>query len=314
MDTLKPRKDLKMAVVNVIEAEMTETKRKTLRIYIIKDKDMKKVSKFVKRTTMANPDLYDYFSYVCFRDKKGKYAFKKLSEDQLKAAKKIKARDVDPMIEMNLQRGKYIAKVKEMKPWLGVLLYILYTTIMSSNNYVSQGLIQTAPTMNVWQISFARGAIAFIMMMLKINTNAKKELWDVWRKIETAAIPFLIFRCFQAGASLFIMFVCVQYFPVSTVGIVCCLAHPLTMLLAWVFLDEDVTKEDMLSIFVVFCAVCAIILGAKDEAQAHMRTNGWLVFLLLLQPVLIAVGSIAVKQLGTVSKSIAIEALCSTYQ
>ena len=63
--------------------------------------------------------------------------------------------------------------------------------------------------MSVWQISFARGAIAFIMMMLKINTNAKKELWDVWRKIETHAIPFLIFRCFQAGASLFIMFVCV---------------------------------------------------------------------------------------------------------
>ena len=59
MDTLKPRKDLKMAVVNVIEAEMTETKRKTLRIYIIKDKDMRKVSKFFKRTTMANPDLYD---------------------------------------------------------------------------------------------------------------------------------------------------------------------------------------------------------------------------------------------------------------
>ena len=70
-----------MAVVNVIEAEMTETKKKTLRIFIIKDKDMKEVSKFARRVVNKNPELYDYFSYVCFRDKKGKYLFKRLTED-----------------------------------------------------------------------------------------------------------------------------------------------------------------------------------------------------------------------------------------
>ena len=62
-----------MAVVNVIEAEMTITKKGNLRIFIIKDNKLKEVSKYVKTKALANPDLYDYYSYVCFRDEKGKY-------------------------------------------------------------------------------------------------------------------------------------------------------------------------------------------------------------------------------------------------
>ena len=64
---------------------------------------------------------------------------------------------------------------------------------------------------------------------------------------------------------MFIMFVCIKNFPVSTVGIVCCLAHPITMILAYVFLDDDVTWQDVLSLFIVFAAVTIIMLGASGE-------------------------------------------------
>ena len=40
--------DLKMVVVNVIEAEVTITPKGNLRIFIIKDKKMKEVSRYVR--------------------------------------------------------------------------------------------------------------------------------------------------------------------------------------------------------------------------------------------------------------------------
>ena len=73
--------DLKMVVVNVIEAEVTVTSKGNLRIFIIKDKKMKEVSKYVRKKSLTNPLLYDYFSYVCFRDDKGNYSFMQLTED-----------------------------------------------------------------------------------------------------------------------------------------------------------------------------------------------------------------------------------------
>ena len=125
---------------------------------------------------------------------------------------------------MNTKRHAYIEKAKNMKPWLGLTLYLLYTVIMTTNNYVSKAIFVLNPNVNVFQLSFARGCIAFLMMMVKVNIRAKKELWDAFKRIETSKLPFLAFRCFQGGACLFIMFMAIKYFPVSTVSIVCVLA------------------------------------------------------------------------------------------
>ena len=171
----------------------------------------------------------------------------------------------------------------------------MYTVTMASNNYVSKALFEINPTVNVWQLAFPRGAIAFLMMMLKVNTKAKEELWDACDSIDRKLLPFLIFRCFQGGASLFIMFVCIKYFPVSTVGIVCCLAHPITMVLAYVFLEDIVTWQDVLSLIVVFIAVTVIMLGAAGEEADTIKKDVWVTVGLISQPILIAVGTISVK-------------------
>ena len=43
---------------------------------------MKEVSKYIQKViTGANKDYYDYFSYICFRDLKGKYSFMQLSDE-----------------------------------------------------------------------------------------------------------------------------------------------------------------------------------------------------------------------------------------
>ena len=82
MEKLRPRKDLKMVVINVIEAEVVVTPKGNLQIFIIKDKKMKNVSKYVQSIVKGvNKDYYDYFSYVCFRDMKNKYSFMQLSDE-----------------------------------------------------------------------------------------------------------------------------------------------------------------------------------------------------------------------------------------
>ena len=83
-----------------------------------------------------------------------------------------------------------------MNPLLGVTLYLLYTVAMASNNYVSKGLFEANPTVNVWKLTFIRGVIAFVMMMLKVNIRVKKELWDAFDSIDRKLIPYLVFRCF----------------------------------------------------------------------------------------------------------------------
>ena len=156
----------------------------------------------------------------------------------------MKPRELAAIKNTTKKRNTYIEKAKVMKPWLGTLLFVLYTVIMSSNNYVSKALFEHNPKRNIWELTFARGFIALTMMMIRIGKNAKAELWDAVQHIERSLIPYLIFRCFQTGASLVVMFICIKYFPVSIVGIVCCLAPPLQMILAGPFLDEWAQAKD----------------------------------------------------------------------
>ena len=90
-------------------------------------------------------------------------------------------------------RREEIARIRREAPKKGVAFFILYTVLMSSNNYVAKAIFEIYPSLDVWQMTFARGLIAFIMMMLKINTKAKQELWD---GIDRPSLPSLVFRCF----------------------------------------------------------------------------------------------------------------------
>ena len=310
MEKLQPLNlGLKMAVINVIEAEMTVTKKGNLRIFIIKDKKLKEVSKYVRTKARENPDLYDYFSYICFRNEKGKYCFMHLLEEQIKNKRKIKNLELLDCKKMNTKRNTYIEKAKVMKPWLGMTLYLMYTVVMSTNNYVSKAIFTLNPNVDVFQLSFARGCIAFLMMMVKINKRAKIELWEKLKEVETAKLPYLAFRCFQGGACLFIMFMAIKYFPVSTVGIVCVLAQPLTLMLAYLFLDENVTCFDVMTLIFVLSCVLVIMVAAVEEETSTAQASIWVTISLMCQPFLIALGNMSVKQLGSIS-----EALCSTYQ
>ena len=143
---------------------------------------------------------------------------------------------------------------------------------MSANNYVAKAIFTTAPTLDVWAMTFTRGLIAFTMKMLQLNINAKKELWD---DIDMPSLPSLIFRCFQGGASLVIAFMSIKYFPVSTVGIVCSLAPPITMVLACVFLKEFSDLKEIIQMTLIVMAIMAVILGAEGEQKDTMSTNAY---------------------------------------
>ena len=91
------------------------------------------------------------------------------------------------------ERRETVARIRREAPRRGVIIFILYTILMSGNNYVAKMMFETDPTLDVWKLTFARGVIAFTIMMVKINVNVKRELWD---GVERSTVPSLVFRCF----------------------------------------------------------------------------------------------------------------------
>lgn len=110
------------------------------------------------------------------------------------------------------------------------------------------------------------------MMLLMVNRNVKSTLID---PVDRKTLPGLVFRCLQSGVSVYISFMSVKYFNVSTVGIVCSLKPIIACLLSVFLLGEGMGLKDVISMSAVFIAVLLVILGSGGEQQEHMQANPW---------------------------------------
>ena len=74
----------------------------------------------------------------------------------------------------------------------GVIFMLIYTMLMSANLYCGKALFELNPTVGIMQITFVRGVLATIFMLLWLNKNLKHILID---SVEKSSLPSLIFRC-----------------------------------------------------------------------------------------------------------------------
>ena len=133
---------------------------------------------------------------------------------------------------------------------------------MSGNLYAAQQLFARAEGVAIMQLTFLRGLVCAIMIMLMINRNAKSILID---PVTRQALPSIIFRCLQGGISVYISFSSINYFNVSTVGIVCSLKPIIACLLGVTVLGEHMSCKDVICMSAVFIAVFLVIFGSTDS-------------------------------------------------
>jgi len=107
----------------------------------------------------------------------------------------------------------------------------------------------------------------------------------------------LAFRCLQGALSVFISFICIKYFDVSTVGIVCSLTPLFVCMLAYFLLGERLKRLDQIALIFVVACVCLVMHGAKPSSgSTHQLTIEMLpIVALLSQPLLLAAGMIAMR-------------------
>lgn len=133
---------------------------------------------------------------------------------------------------------------------------------MSGNLYANKALFEAAPSAAIMQLTFMRGFVCTIMVLLMINRNMKATLYD---PVDKKALPSLIFRCLQGGISVYISFSSINYFNVSTVGIVCSLKPIIACLMGVTILGESMTLKDVLCMSAVFIAVFLVIFGSQGN-------------------------------------------------
>ena len=93
------------------------------------------------------------------------------------------------------------------------------------------------------------------------------------------------------------MFLCVKYFNVTTVGMVCSLTPLVVCILAYFILSERLRMFDMIALLTVFAAVMLVILGTSGEERKTMEVNTFALVCLICQPVLLASGAICMRMM-----------------
>lgn len=191
-------------------------------------------------------------------------------------------------------------------PSKGIAYYLLHTVLMSVNLYVNKASFALNPLVGVLQFTFLRGVLATAMMLFWGYGHLRHDLVDA---VDRAQLPALVFRCSQGGLSVFISFMCIKFFNVSTVGIVCSLTPLFVCLIAYWLLGERLKMFDQCALVFVFISVCLVILGAEGEESSTMSSNPLALMALISQPVLLAGGAVAMRQMKKMP-----ETTCSTYQ
>ena len=143
--------------------------------------------------------------------------------------------------------------------------------------------------------------------MLAMNFgNLRYNLID---SIDRKSLPSLVFRCAQGGISVLISFMCIKFFPVSTVGVVCSLTPIFVCMIAYFMLGERMKRLDQMALVFTFAAVLLVIFGAQAQSGSDTKPNFVAYIALMSQPILLAAGAVAMRQMRKLP-----EKTCSTYQ
>ena len=93
-------------------------------------------------------------------------------------------------------------------PKIGVLWYIVYTIKMSAILYITKGLYQLNPDIEVLQVTMMKACISIVILIIVLNKNLKYVMYD---RIDPDSKYALAFKLCQTTLSIFISYNAIQY-------------------------------------------------------------------------------------------------------
>ena len=129
-----------------------------------------------------------------------------------------------------------------------------------------------------------------------MRKDTKKYLID---KVTAEDLKPLSFRIFQGIYSQFIRFYAMTFFSLSVIGVIQKMAPVITVICAYTFLKEKISKLDYALIFTATAASVLVTLGDAD--QGTNSYNYVCLFFLLLNPVFAGSSNIALRKLKKTS-------------
>ena len=151
---------------------------------------------------------------------------------------------------------------------------------------------------------FMRSVMGVLIMTAHLNKNLKKETFDAVRCRTSGPLGFKT----MAGVSTnLIQFSVTKFIPATIISIVANTAPIIVLVLAFLILKEQVTKYDVVMIFMTMLGILTIILGNKDAKSDKPEPTfpAWILFTMLaFYPCLSAGGIIAMRKMPKFSPSI----------
>ena len=106
--------------------------------------------------------------------------------------------------------------VHKDKPALGTFYYIIYT-ILKSLSFVFVHYLYEHTEIDAYQLLFARSLIACFTVIIMVNKDLKKALYD---GINRSNVNPLLFRSIQGTVSNFINYSVVKFIPASVNSVI----------------------------------------------------------------------------------------------
>lgn len=116
--------------------------------------------------------------------------------------------------------------------------------------------------------------------------------------IDRTTVWPLVCRASQSAICVYIAFMSIKYFNVSTVGIVCSLKPIIVCIFAVLVMGEHMGALDVFSNAMSFSAILLVIVGSSGAEAQNMETCAWAFIALIMQPILLAGGDLLLKKMG----------------
>ena len=89
---------------------------------------------------------------------------------------------------------------------LGFVYFTIYTVVLAANNYAQLGLFSAAPTISTIQLTFIRGVICSIMVVILLVLKRENIYQKVIGEVDRSSIKPLICRASQSAICVYIAF------------------------------------------------------------------------------------------------------------
>lgn len=159
---------------------------------------------------------------------------------------------------------------KPDNPPLGIFYFCLSGFIFCLNFLCGKVLFEHHPDLGSSQLMVYRSTVSCLILIVMLNKRLKYIMID---SIDRSSVAPLATRTLTGNLSIFVNFMTVQTFNLTTAAMVINCSPFVTLFLAGPILGEKVGLIDILKLVIAFSAIALVILCGREDKNAGTDTN-----------------------------------------